>query len=195
MSVATITLSPPDEKVASPRTPSGIALPLVATARDHTPDDGLPGEYPFTRGISPDGYRGRCGQCGNMPASAPPRSRTSATGSCSTRVRPGCRSRWIANTVRLRPGPSHGAAGGRQSRRLAVQPLGDGAPVQGHRSRPDIDVVHHQWHRGDHLRHVHRLRRQAGRATRQATGTIQNDILKEYVARGTWISRCGRRCD
>ena len=26
------------------------------------------------------------------------------------------------------------------------------------------------------------------------TGTIQNDILKEYVARGTWIFPCARRC-
>ena len=41
------------------RTPSGIELPLVATAKDHGADDGFPGEYPFTRGIFPDGFRGR----------------------------------------------------------------------------------------------------------------------------------------
>ena len=42
-----------------PCTPSGIELPVVATAKDHGVDDSLPGEYPFTRGIFPDGFRGR----------------------------------------------------------------------------------------------------------------------------------------
>src|ERR1019366_743800 len=59
MSAATTTSSPPDEAEAAPRTPSGIELPLVATARHHAQDDSLPGEYPFTRGIFPDGFRGR----------------------------------------------------------------------------------------------------------------------------------------
>src|SRR5512147_1709706 len=42
------------------RTPSGIEVPVVAT-RDmlKRPDVEPPGEYPFTRGIFPDGYRGR----------------------------------------------------------------------------------------------------------------------------------------
>ena len=59
MAVSTTQQSPRDETVVAPMTPSGIELPLVATARDHAADDSLPGEYPFTRGIFPDGFRGR----------------------------------------------------------------------------------------------------------------------------------------
>jgi methylmalonyl-CoA mutase, N-terminal domain len=59
VSVSTIQQSPRDETIAAPTTPSGIELPLLATARDHASDDSLPGEYPFTRGIFPDGFRGR----------------------------------------------------------------------------------------------------------------------------------------
>ena len=59
MSVSITQKSPRDEAIEAPRTPSGIELPLVATARDHVPDDSMPGEYPFTRGIFPDGFRGR----------------------------------------------------------------------------------------------------------------------------------------
>ena len=41
-------------------TPSGIEIPLVATPemhREHRSE--MPGEYPYTRGIFPDGYLGR----------------------------------------------------------------------------------------------------------------------------------------
>ena len=44
----------------STATPSGIEVPPVVTAdMVREPDQGLPGEYPFTRGIFPDGFRGR----------------------------------------------------------------------------------------------------------------------------------------
>ncbi|HCP00231.1 MAG TPA: methylmalonyl-CoA mutase, partial [Rhodospirillaceae bacterium] len=43
----------------STTTPSGIEVPVVVTpdmVSDRTPE--MPGEYPFTRGIFPDGFRG-----------------------------------------------------------------------------------------------------------------------------------------
>ncbi|MBV39277.1 MAG: methylmalonyl-CoA mutase [Rhodospirillaceae bacterium] len=43
----------------SSTTPSGIEIPQVATADMVKSDPGQPGEYPFTRGIFPNGYRGR----------------------------------------------------------------------------------------------------------------------------------------
>lgn len=43
-----------------PSTPSGIEAPVVATPEmAGAADPGLPGEAPFTRGIFPDGFRGR----------------------------------------------------------------------------------------------------------------------------------------
>src|SRR5512135_455372 len=41
---------------------SGIEIPIVATGKDHPVDEqnlGAPGQYPYTRGIYPDMYRGR----------------------------------------------------------------------------------------------------------------------------------------
>ncbi len=44
----------------SSATPSGIEVPVVVTPdMVRTKDPGLPGEYPYTRGIFADGYRGR----------------------------------------------------------------------------------------------------------------------------------------
>jgi methylmalonyl-CoA mutase N-terminal domain/subunit len=41
-------------------TPSGIEIPEVVTPdMVRSTDPGMPGEYPFTRGIFPNGYRGR----------------------------------------------------------------------------------------------------------------------------------------
>ncbi|MBT3398804.1 MAG: SDR family oxidoreductase [Rhodospirillaceae bacterium] len=53
---------PPREPPTKPTTatPSGIEVPQVVTAdmvADREPE--MPGEYPFTRGIFPDGFRGR----------------------------------------------------------------------------------------------------------------------------------------
>ena len=53
----------PAEAASAPTTSSGIELPAVATEAD-LPDDldarlGLPGEYPFTRGVYPEMYRQR----------------------------------------------------------------------------------------------------------------------------------------
>ena len=56
-SVTTAPAMPPS--MPSSTTPSGIEIPLVATADMVKSDPGQPGEYPFTRGIFPNGYRGR----------------------------------------------------------------------------------------------------------------------------------------
>ncbi|MBI1735207.1 MAG: methylmalonyl-CoA mutase, partial [Candidatus Rokubacteria bacterium] len=52
--------SGPSKRHGGVRTPSGIEVP-VAVTRDmlERPDVEPPGEYPFTRGIFADGYRGR----------------------------------------------------------------------------------------------------------------------------------------
>ena len=50
---------------------------------------GLPGEYPFTRGVYPACIAAGCGRCASSPASAPRRRPTSASATCSTTARPG----------------------------------------------------------------------------------------------------------
>ena len=61
--------------------------------------------------------------------------------------------------------------------------LFDGIPLgQGHH------LDDHQLRGGDARRVLHLRRREAGRAARRSSrGTIQNDILKEYIAQKEWI--------
>ena len=54
-----------------------------------------PGEFPFTRGNFPRGYRGRLWTSGSTRGSAPRRSPTSATATCWPRAAPDCPSRSI----------------------------------------------------------------------------------------------------
>jgi len=56
------TLRPENAAAAAPSfsTPSGIEVPAVVGPEQVNPESiGVPGEAPFTRGIFPDGYRGR----------------------------------------------------------------------------------------------------------------------------------------
>jgi len=54
-------MTPPDKAAAQAprRTPSGIEIPVIATPEMSPSKPDNPGEAPFTRGIFPDGYRGR----------------------------------------------------------------------------------------------------------------------------------------
>ena len=63
-----------------------------------------------------------------------------------------------------------------------------GGALRRHPARPRVDVDDHQ-RDGDHPAGAVRRGRPSGRAwrRRQLSGTIQNDILKEYIARGTYI--------
>ena len=89
------------ERDASFTTLSGEEIAPLYTERDlpagiGSDDDpiGLPGQYPFTRGVYPSMYRGTdCGRCGSSPGSAPPRRPTSASAICSITARPASRPR------------------------------------------------------------------------------------------------------
>ena len=51
----------------------------------------------------------------------------------------------------------------------------------------DLHVDDHQRHGGHPACALHCGRQEAGRDVRKLSGTVQNDILKEYIARGTYI--------
>ena len=62
------------------------------------------------------------------------------------------------------------------------------ASARRHPARQGLDVDDDQRDGVDAARDVHRRRRRAGNRPRdKLSGTIQNDILKEYIARGTYI--------
>ena len=60
-------------------------------------------------------------------------------------------------------------------------------PARRPAARRGLDLDDHQRDGGDAALPLRRRRRRARRAARALSGTIQNDILKEYIARGTYI--------
>ena len=88
----------------------------------------------------------------------------------------------------LRLGPPDGRRRGRPRRRRDRLDRGHGGALRRHPARSRVDVDDDQ-RDGDHpARALRRGRAAAGRArSRALSGTIQNDILKEYIARGTYI--------
>ena len=81
-----------------------------------------------------------------------------------------------------------GARRGRPRRRRDRFARRHARAVRRHPARRRVDVDDDQRDGGDAARALHRGRRGAGRRrASELRGTIQNDILKEYIARGTYI--------
>ncbi len=188
MSVATTTLSPPDAKDASPRTPSGIALPLVATARDHAPDDSLPGEYPFTRGIFPDGFRGRLWtmrQYAGFGAAEESNQRYRFLldqGQTGLSVALDLPTQCGYDPVDPMARPEVGKVGVSLSNLSEMEILFKGIDL----GRISTSFTINGTAAIIYAMYIACADKQ-GVPRAKLTGTIQNDILKEYVARGTWI--------
>jgi methylmalonyl-CoA mutase, N-terminal domain len=62
-----------------------------------------------------------------------------------------------------------------------------GNPARWHPARQGVHEHDDQFARRDHLGHVHCRRREQGRPLDQLRGTIQNDILKEFIAQKEFI--------
>lgn len=183
--------APPREPPTKPTTatPSGIEVPQVVTAdmvADREPE--MPGEYPFTRGIFPDGFRGRMwtirqysgfgtaeesneryrflldqGQTGlSVALDLPTQCGYDPTDS-------------IART-------EVGKVGVSLSNLAEAEILFDGIDLAGISTSFTINgtasIIYAMYCAVADKKGVPR---------EKLTGTIQNDILKEYVARGTWI--------
>ena len=129
------------------------------------------------------------GPCASTPASAPPRSRTSATATCSSQGQTGLS---VAFDLPTQMGydSDHPRARGEVGKvGVAIDSLADMETLlRRHPARQGLHLDDHQLHGGDPARAVPG-RRPRSRAWPPAElqGTIQNDILKEYMARGTYI--------
>ena len=85
--------------------------------------------------------------------------------------------------------PDHDSPAARSARSACRSaPRRDAHAVRRHPARRDEHVDDDQRDRDVAARHVPRARRRAGRRrTATLSGTTQNDILKEYLSRGTYI--------
>jgi len=170
-----------------PATSSGIDIPKVSTPED---DDNasLPGQYPFTRGIFEDGYRGRLWTFRQY----------SGFGSAEDTNK---RFRWlldqgqtglsVALDLPTQCGydptspvaiPEVGKVGVSISNLSEMELLFEGIDLSKISTSFTINgtaaIIYAMY-----LACADKL----GVPRAKLTGTIQNDILKEYVARGTWI--------
>jgi methylmalonyl-CoA mutase N-terminal domain/subunit len=171
------------------RVPSGIDVPVVVT-REHCahPDPGVAGEYPFTRGIFPDGYRGR-------PWTMRQYSGFGTAEDTNERYRflleQGQTGLSVAldlpTQCGLDPGdpmarPEIGKVGVSLSNLSEMEVLFQGIDLARISTSFTINGT-----AGIILAMYIACADKQGVPREKLTGTIQNDILKEYVARGTWI--------
>jgi methylmalonyl-CoA mutase N-terminal domain/subunit len=147
----------------------------------------LPGEFPFTRGNFSSGYRGRLWtfrQYSGFGTAEESNARyrylldQGGTGlSVALDLPTQCGYDSTTPSTARRSAASGG--GGHPGRRRD--------PVRRHPPGQDQHQLHHQRHRGHPARFYVAAAEKAGVPREKLTGTIQNDILKEYASRGTWI--------
>lgn len=172
-----------------PVTYSGIELPIVATSADHADRNGeMPGQYPFTRGIFPDGYRGRLWTMrqysgfGTAEESNQRYKFLLAGGTTGLSVALDLPTQCGYDPTDPMARPEVGKVGVSLSNLAEMETLFDGIDLGGISTSFTINgtaaIIFAMYVACADKQGVPRAK---------LTGTIQNDILKEYVARGTWI--------
>src|SRR5579883_2658296 len=170
------------------QTPSGIEIPVVATAAHHRAANELPGQYPFTRGIFPDGYRGRLWtmrQYAGFGSAAESNARYKfllEQGQTGLSVALDLPTQCGYDPVDAMARPEIGKVGVSISNLSDMEILFDGIDL----SKISTSFTINGTAAIIYAMYVACADKQ-GVSREKLTGTIQNDILKEYVARGTWI--------
>jgi methylmalonyl-CoA mutase N-terminal domain/subunit len=171
------------------RTPSGIEAPVVATAADVDPAQiGEPGQFPFTRGIFPDGFRGRLWtirQYSGFGTAEDSNQRYRFLldqGQTGLSVALDLPTQCGLDPTDAMARPEIGKVGVSLSNLAEAEVLFDGMPLDSISTSFTINgtaaIIYAMYLAVADKRGIPRSK---------LTGTIQNDILKEYVARGTWI--------
>ena len=169
--------------------PSGIEVPVVVT-RDmcRNPDPGEPGKGSFTRGIFPDGYRGRLWtvrQYSGFGTAEDTNERYRFLldqGQTGLSVALDLPTQCGLDPTDAMARPEIGKVGVSLSNLSEMEILFDGIDL----SRISTSFTINGTAAIILAMYIACADKQ-GVAREKLTGTIQNDILKEYVARGTWI--------
>lgn len=180
------------EREAHFETSSGIPLPRLLTPQDPDPDYmeqlGFPGEYPFTRGVHPSMYRGRLWTMRQYAGYA---SAEESNRRYRYLLSQGQTGLSVAFDLPTQIGydADHPMAHGEVGRvGVSISSLDDMQRL--FRDIP-LDQVSTSMTINAPASILLAMYIAAARAqgveTRQLRGTIQNDILKEYIARGTYI--------
>ncbi len=181
------------ERQAEFRTTSGVLLervytPLEVAGQEYERDLGFPGEYPFTRGVQPTMYRGRFW---TMRQYAGFGSAEETNRRFHYLLQQGQTGLSVAFDLPTQMGydSDHPVVGGEVGKvGVAIDSLADmevllrGLPLGRVSTSMTINAT-----AAILLCMYIAVAEQQGIARKQLAGTIQNDILKEYVARGTYI--------
>ena len=169
-------------------TPSGIEIPVTATAAHHKASSEAPAEYPFTRGIFADGYRGRLWtmrQYSGFSTAEESNRRYRFLldkGQTGLSVALDLPTQCGYDPVDPMARPEIGKVGVSLSNLSEMEKLFEGIDL----ARISTSFTINGTAAIIYAMYVAAADKQ-GVPRSALTGTIQNDILKEYVARGTWI--------
>ncbi|CAN7737333.1 putative methylmalonyl-CoA mutase large subunit [compost metagenome] len=177
------------EPALRPVSQSGIEVPASVDAAAVHPDRiGEPGSYPFTRGIFPDGYRGRLWTIrqysgfGTAEESNERYKFLLAQGQTGLSVALDLPTQCGFDPIHPMARPEIGKVGVSLSNLSEAEILFDGLDLSRISTSFTINgtaaIIYAMYLAVADKQNVPRSK---------LTGTIQNDILKEYVARGTWI--------
>lgn len=185
-----VDLAAPDmEPQLRPVSPSGIEVPTsVGPEAVQFAHIGAPGEYPFTRGIFPDGYQGRLWTIrqysgfGTAEESNERYKFLLEKGQTGLSVALDLPTQCGLDPVHPMARPEIGKVGVSLSNLSEAEILFEGLDLSKISTSFTINgtaaIVYAMYLAVADKQNVPRSK---------LTGTIQNDILKEYVARGTWI--------
>ena len=174
--------------IPTPKTSSGLEVPKVLNEQNNANEAPMPGEYPFTRGIFADGYRGRLWtfrQYSGFGSAEDTNKRFKwllDQGQTGLSVALDLPTQCGYDPVHPVAAPEVGKVGVSISNLSEMEVLFDGIDLSSISTSFTINgtaaIIYAMY-----LACADKL----GVPRAKLTGTIQNDILKEYVARGTWI--------
>ena len=169
-------------------TDSGIEVKPVYTAADATGELELPGEFPFTRGPYETMYRGRPWTIRQYAGYGSAEETNARFRYLLERGQTGLSVAFDLPTQLGYDSDDPLAEGEVGRTGVAIDSLADmEVLLDGHPARPRLDLDDDQRARGAPAPPLRARRREAGRAGDALRGTVQNDVLKEYVARGNYI--------
>jgi methylmalonyl-CoA mutase N-terminal domain/subunit len=177
----------------SARTSSGLELEVVYTPEnvkhlDSLQDIGLPGEYPFTRGVQPTMYRGRVWTMRQYSGFGTPRESNQRykwlleQGQTGISVALDLPTQLGLDSDDPEAIDDVGRVGVAIDTLADMETLFEGIPIDRISTSFTINST-----AAILLAMYVTVAERQGVPPEKITGTIQNDILKEYVARGTWI--------
>ena len=175
-------------------TSSGIDIrdlytPADTAGLDEDRDLGRPGEYPFTRGVQPTMYRSRFWTMRQYAGFATAEETNQRFRYLLEQGQTGLSVAFdLPTQMGYDSDAPRGRGRGRPGRRADLEPGRHGGPARRPAARRGQHVDDDQRDGADPAGPLRRRGRGPGRRRgRRSAGTTQNDILKEYIARGTYI--------